>query len=434
MFSIQAKEMIHALLESFALASNTPIAIYERGSDGKYTQLVHADREHFPDHCRALWAIKGGESACRDDMTARIVEGLKSTDPSTVMCHAGLTTEIYPIVVDGETVAVLQFGAFLDDRDGEDDLRQQRQNRHDQLMRGLNIADEQAAEINRLLFSEELRRSKEERRLLRAYLAKVVEQVVYRHLKDKERHMLIAFHDVQLQVQAAMGWAAELEDELKPVRELRGAETSLDWFRMAAKNVEAKCKGVSMVLQSLMRGEYLPEDYRFRQQDLRNLITAAISLVHPFAQQKNVVIREEIKPEHLKIMVQASQVHLQQAFNNLVHNAVKYSFRGSKYGDRRVEVRGFYAEHGFKLQISNYGIGILEDEYERVFEEGYKGKLRLEEYRTGSGQGLALTKRIIEKHNGTIAVHSQPVGDPQTDVNCPYLTEFTVWLPLTQPK
>jgi signal transduction histidine kinase len=186
------------------------------------------------------------------------------------------------------------------------------------------------------------------------------------------------------------------------------------------------------VLHNLMRGEYLPEDYHFENLDLRDILTKAISIVHPLAQQKNINIQPEVEPARMRIMLQASSIHLQQAFNNLLHNAVKYSYRASKYGGRHVTIRGFYAEHGYKVAISNFGVGILEEEYEKIFEPGYKGKLREKEYRTGSGLGLSLTEQIIEKHRGRIGVKSIPMGESSDDKTHPYLTEFEVWLPLTQ--
>lgn len=338
-------------------------------------------------------------------------------------------------MIDGETVAVLQFGSFLgpDQKDESERL-----DLHNRLMKELDATPQSADHIKTLLFDEKLRRSQSDREWLERTLPLIIERVIYRHLEDLNQELRVrkqeesvrksAYHDVQLRLQAALAQAENHLEELKD-------PTAKNWYlRESADRVVNSIELAGAVLHNLMRGEYLPEDYRFEQRDLRNIIMDAIALAHPLAEQKNISIHHEITPEYMRIMLQASSVHLQQAFNNLVHNAVKYSYRGSGYGGRHVTIRGFYAKQGYQVVIGNYGVGILRDEYEKVFEPGYKGKLRQKEYRTGSGQGLPLTKEIIERHKGRISVSSNPASDPETDKNCPYLTEFTIWLPLTQPR
>jgi signal transduction histidine kinase len=434
MLNVRIRELISELLESFALVGVTPIAIYEKDGDGKITLVAHANHSHFPRHCQELWQINDGKTRCHQDMIERAGEGFTSGRPGTSLCHAGLTTEIYPINVDGETVAVLQFGAFLepDVDDGE-----QRLERHHRLMNELGANPAVASHIKELLFDHGLRRTDSDRDWIRRALPLTIERVIYRHLEDLSQELRVrkqedtvktsAYHDVQLRLQAAL---AQAEDHLYELKD----PTAKTWYlHESAEQVVNSIEMAGTVLHNLMQGGYLPEDYRFEQLDLREIILDAISLAHPVALQKRININHEIKPERMRIMIQASGIHLQQAFNNLVHNAVKYSYRANQYGGRHVTIRGQYAEHGYKVTITNYGVGILNEEYERIFEPGYKGKLREREYRTGSGQGLPLTKQIIDRHNGKICLNSQPMGDSENNKKCPYLTEFKVWLPLTQP-
>lgn len=368
-------------------------------------------------------------------MLARASEGFTASSPSTVLCHAGLATEIHPIVIDGQTVAVLQFGAFLEPEKREE-LDRERIDLHHRLMNALGARPDLADSIKDLLFDEALRHPGSDREWLRRMLPLIIERVIYRHLKDlsqesqmrkrEEAVRTAAHHDVQLRLQAAL---AHADNHLAYLKD----PSSKSWaLRESAEVTVNSIELVGAVLHNLMRGEYLPEDYRFEQHDLREIITQAVSLAHPMAQQKKIVFQHEIKPDNMGIMLQASGIHLQQAFNNLIHNAVKYSYRASEYEGRFVTVRGNYAEHGYKIVITNYGVGILEEEYEKIFEPGYQGRLREKEYRTGSGQGLPLTRQIIEKHQGRISLCSKPMGEASTEKNTPYLTEFNIWLPLIQ--
>ncbi len=320
------------------------------------------------------------------------------------------------------------------DRNDEGERLEQRQ----RLLKDLGVDPLVADQIETSLLDEGLCRSESERSWLKRALPLVIECIIYRHLTDftqelrarkhEESVRRLAYHDVQLRLQAALAQAENHSEDLKD-------PTSKSWsLRDSAEELVTTIELAGTVLQNLMQGEYLPDDYLFEQLDLREIITSAISLAQPMAERKYITIRPLIAPENMRIMLQASSIHLQQAFNNLIHNAVKYSYRGGEYGGRQVSVRGTYAEQGFRIVIENYGIGILEEEYDRIFEPGYKGILRQKERRTGSGLGLPLTMQIIEKHRGRIGVESEPMGDPARDKTCPYLTRFTVWLPLTQPN
>jgi signal transduction histidine kinase len=432
-FTIQARELIRELLESFAAVGNFPVAFYERDEEGRTVLVAKSNDDHFPGHCQLLWRIKDGKEQCAQDMLVRAGEGFEARESRQSVCHAGLTTEIHPVVIEGEVVAVLQFGAYVD----EECPREERLKRHESLMERLQANPQMAEQVRALLEDEALRGVVKDRELLRRLLSLVAERVVYRHLVDfdQEKRMrrhresveVSAYHDVQLRMQSALAHAdLHLTDLSDPAVKT--------WaLRESAETVVKSIELAGSVLSNLMRGQYLPRDYRFEQHDLRAVVMDAIQLAHPIALQRNILILHEIFPESLRIQAQVSRVHLQQAFNNLLHNAVKYSHRGREYGGRSVTVKGTYKHQGYRIEIGNYGVGILEEERELIFEQGYTGKLRESEYRTGSGHGLPLTRQIIRRHHGTIEVSSKPMGDPERDANCPYLTVFSIWLPLTQP-
>jgi signal transduction histidine kinase len=119
--------------------------------------------------------------------------------------------------------------------------------------------------------------------------------------------------------------------------------------------------------------------------------------------------------------------HIVHMMNNLVHNAVKYSFSGSQGRDREVRIRGTRESRIYRFEIENYGIGILPDERDRIFEKGVRGKLTEDESRTGAGLGLYIAKEIVKNHGGSIEARSRSQGSA-------YLTVFTVTLPLSRSK
>jgi len=109
----------------------------------------------------------------------------------------------------------------------------------------------------------------------------------------------------------------------------------------------------------------------------------------------------EITAESLPtVMGDASQ--LRQVFQNLLENALEYS------GDEppRVRIDAERTGDEWTISVSDSGIGIDVDDNERVFEVFQRLHTR-EEY-TGTGIGLALCRRIVERHGGVIWVDSEP--------------------------
>ena len=94
---------------------------------------------------------------------------------------------------------------------------------------------------------------------------------------------------------------------------------------------------------------------------------------------------------------------LNQAIFNLLDNAVKFSRE-----DKQVGVAGLKNDSSIVIKIKDKGIGIENDEKDRVFEKFYRGSSAVKYYIKGTGLGLALVKSIVEAHNGSIEVESEP--------------------------
>jgi hypothetical protein len=430
MFDEKTRSMIIDLIGAFAELSNIPITVYGEDDEDKQLSLIaQCQKEHFPAHCQTLWKLSGGEGRCSRNMLERAQEAFDSKQSRVCLCHAGLTTELHPLPIEGGGTLVLLFGAFQDE---EQSGKAAPLRAHEALMADIGATPSEAAEIRKLLFDSTLRQSKSKRACLQRSLPLLISRVIQRYVREK-RGMHLAFHDVAVHLQSSLAEADELEMELSD-----NPHVPRQWLQKTARDLSAKIESASAVLHNQMRGAYLPSESRFTKHDLRDVIYQATSLCHALAQKKNIALHTDLRPEAGTIGLWLSIEHIQQAFNNLIHNAIKYSYSGRGYGTRQVAIRGSYHQGGYRVVVGNYGVGILEEEYEEVFKEGYMGKLRQQEYRTGSGQGLPLVKRFVEAHGGTVVVTSKPMGDspmgdPSATTNRPYLTEFTVWLPLELP-
>ena len=85
-------------------------------------------------------------------------------------------------------------------------------------------------------------------------------------------------------------------------------------------------------------------------------------------------------------------------FNNLLGNALKYS-------EGPVEVSARPDHDGIMVQVRDHGIGIPADSFDRIFQ--IFQRLHARDQYEGTGIGLAVVRRIVERHGGRVWVESQ---------------------------
>ena len=125
-------------------------------------------------------------------------------------------------------------------------------------------------------------------------------------------------------------------------------------------------------------------------------------------------ILEELSPQldakHLSVSLSGlsgikligNRVMLYRAMSNLIENAAKYNRENGS-----ISISASRQEENIIIKISDTGIGIPEEECERIFEPFYRVDQSRSRSVGGSGLGLALVKDIVEKHGGSIRVNSR---------------------------
>jgi light-regulated signal transduction histidine kinase (bacteriophytochrome) len=93
-------------------------------------------------------------------------------------------------------------------------------------------------------------------------------------------------------------------------------------------------------------------------------------------------------------------VQIRQVFQNLISNAIK--FRSEK--PISIQIRAHLENAEWVIQVSDNGIGISSEFSDKIFQ--IFQRLHTREKYPGSGIGLAICKKIIERHKGRIWVHS----------------------------
>jgi signal transduction histidine kinase len=134
--------------------------------------------------------------------------------------------------------------------------------------------------------------------------------------------------------------------------------------------------------------------------DLQTLVREAADSARPRAKAASVDLRVEtvVVPEIL-----GERAKLGQLLDNLVSNAIKFTPTGG-----HVDVRLSAAGDTIRIEVSDTGIGIAEEERERLFERFFRAQSALERQIQGTGLGLYISKAIVDAHGGRIGVDSAP--------------------------
>ena len=101
-----------------------------------------------------------------------------------------------------------------------------------------------------------------------------------------------------------------------------------------------------------------------------------------------------------------------RALQNLLRNAMRYC-------EKRIQVSVQVLAHGCEIWVDDDGIGIPDDERERIFEPFYRLDRSRDRATGGFGLGLAISRRALEAQSGTLTVEASPLGGAR----------FRLWLP-----
>jgi C4-dicarboxylate-specific signal transduction histidine kinase len=130
---------------------------------------------------------------------------------------------------------------------------------------------------------------------------------------------------------------------------------------------------------------------RLVQVDLSTAVREVLALMRVELQRSRAQVRTEFAPELPP--VEGDRVQLQQVIMNLIVNALEAM---SPVADRRLEIRTHVQEGDVCVSVRDTGIGIDQENAERMFEAFYTRKVG------GMGMGLSISRSIIEAHRGRL--------------------------------
>jgi signal transduction histidine kinase len=144
---------------------------------------------------------------------------------------------------------------------------------------------------------------------------------------------------------------------------------------------------------------------QMKEVDVKSLVQQIIDLLKESASEKSIEVEFKAPLPTLKISCHESLMY--RALVNLLSNALKYTPRGG-----RVEVAlNTYLNHKrgtgvMEISFKDNGIGIFEEDLEKIFEPYHRGKNASAE--EGKGIGLSFVKEVVDLHGGKVLVQSEP--------------------------
>jgi signal transduction histidine kinase/DNA-binding response OmpR family regulator len=149
------------------------------------------------------------------------------------------------------------------------------------------------------------------------------------------------------------------------------------------------------------------------------MLAEAAGTILPLAQKKGIALHVEDREEAL--LVHVDHQRFLQVVLNLLSNAVKFTPEGGG-----IRVSCTVLPRLVAIAVADTGIGIAPDDLGRIFEEFAQVDSDVGRSQQGTGLGLALSRRLVELHGGSIAVESQPGRGSTFTFTMPRALELSV--------
>ena len=214
--------------------------------------------------------------------------------------------------------------------------------------------------------------------------------------RSKDEFLATLSHEVRTPLNAMLGWATILRNKRCTEQEVReGAEVIERNCRAQAQLLEDVLE-VSRIISGKMRLEV-------RACDLASVIYAAIDVVRPAADAKQITVEAAIDPSASPSS--CDQIRIQQVIWNLLSNAIKFTRKGG-----RVQVTLDREGSHTRIRVSDNGQGIERGLLPYVFDRYRQADSSTRRTSAGLGLGLSIVKHIVEQHGGTVEASSEGEG------------------------
>ena len=227
----------------------------------------------------------------------------------------------------------------------------------------------------------------------------------------------------------------ELRNPLAPIRNavqlMRQAGPGNEAAQRATNVIDRQSAHLARLVDDLLdvtRIDHGKIELRKEVVDLRGLLQGTVQDHRGVVEQAGVLLTLDVPPT--AVLAQGDRIRLAQIIGNLLNNATKFTARGGRIV-MRVAQEGPMAV----VEVSDNGAGISPDNLERIFELFVQEQPSGVGGNTGLGIGLALTRKLVELHGGTVRAASAGLGQGSTfRIELPAVVAYPSQDTVAEPK
>ena len=217
----------------------------------------------------------------------------------------------------------------------------------------------------------------------------------------KTRFLNNMSHDIRTPMNAILGYAQLMEEELKE-KDLPETSDHLEKLQQSGNLLLSIINNVLDMARIESGRMEIDENYG-RIEDIRQTL---FEIFEDEAKKKNLALHYTINVEHENILTDTTKV--KEIFVNILSNAVKYTPAG---GSVMVDIDELPCEEpGYMIvrtRVSDTGIGMSQDYLSKIFEAFTRERNTTKSKITGSGLGMSIVKKYVDLLGGTIDVESE---------------------------
>jgi signal transduction histidine kinase len=229
------------------------------------------------------------------------------------------------------------------------------------------------------------------------------------HMKDE--FIAVVSHELRTPLTSIIGYLELLEDP--DMSELDDQQRNFTTIMRRNAGRLLRLVGDLLFLAGLQTGELAIEH---GEADICVLASAAIEAARSSADLRHINLT--CSSRHVPV-IPGDEGRLAQLLDNLISNALKFTHEGGQ-----VSVTVGIEGSSVVVTVADTGVGMSTEEQRHIFERFFRAEVATDRAIQGLGLGLTIVKAIVEAHNGTIAVHSEPGRG----------TVFRIMLPLGQAQ
>jgi two-component system nitrogen regulation sensor histidine kinase NtrY len=235
-------------------------------------------------------------------------------------------------------------------------------------------------------------------------------QNIQSELEEKEMEawqnlIRVLTHEIMNSVTPISSLAATVEDELEAqlnndqaVNHITNEE--IEDIHLAVKTIQRRSDGLIKFVSDFRNLTHIPTP-RLVKVNVKDLLKQILMLMKFEMAKASIKLDFELENDDLTLHVDKDQI--EQVLINLIKNALQALAEddNESKGEKLLEVKAYESEKGgIHIKIADNGSGIEEDALKKIFIPFFTTK------KGGSGIGLSLSKQIMRKHYGSIAVES----------------------------